>query len=219
MYRCLIPLAVALLVVSPVSAGGISGKYVEARTCDVWVAPCFANAEMNLAGKQAVMGWKVDKGELEGVNLTGLSVVAVVKASDTLGLAQTSASKAILIVDAKATKVQRDALIRFAKNQGGDLVKNVVDVKESDIDLELGNCKEGGCASMKAGNLAKIETRCIDKKHDKSCGNESSFYPPLSKNVQARTAVAEHSFTGKGLNETWKESNRRGAYVGTFDVR
>ena len=43
------------------------------------------------------------------------------------------------------------------------------------------------------------------------------MYPPLAKGVSARAAMAaEHSFTGKGLNETWNDAGRRGAFVGSF---
>src|SRR2546427_555758 len=104
MARWLAFAAVALVVLAaPVSAAGISGQYLEARTCDVWTGPCFANAEMNLSGKNAVLAWKVDHGTLDSVRLDGLSVVAVVAASDTLGLEQTGPARAVVIVDAKAT--------------------------------------------------------------------------------------------------------------------
>src|SRR6266436_6187915 len=69
------------LVAAPASAAGISGSYIEARTCDVWTGPCFANAEVNLDGKHAVLGWKVDKGSLGNVSLDGLGIVAVVGAT------------------------------------------------------------------------------------------------------------------------------------------
>ena len=62
MYRWL-SLAVLVVVVAavPAVAGGISGQYIEARTCDVWTGPCFANADMSLDGKHAVLAWKVEK--------------------------------------------------------------------------------------------------------------------------------------------------------------
>ena len=67
---------------------------------------------------------------------------------------------------------------------------------------------------------ARIETRCLDAKHDKVCGNESAFYPPLARNVKVRPAFAiEHIYTGKGVNETWNDAGRRGAYLGSFEVR
>ncbi len=65
--------------------------------------------------------------------------------------------------------------------------------------------------------MARIKTRCISDRHDKACGNESAYYPPLARNVKAVPATAtEAAFTGKGLTETWKETERRGAYVGSF---
>ena len=63
MSRRLAFAALALLIVTAsVRAEGLTGQYIEARTCDIWTGPCFANSEMNLTGKNAVMGWKIDKG-------------------------------------------------------------------------------------------------------------------------------------------------------------
>lgn len=219
MNRWLALAALVLLVLTaPASAAGLTGKYIEARTCDVWTAPCFANAEMT-AGKHAVLAWKVDQGALDGVQLDGLGVVAVVAASDTLGLTQTGAAKALLIVDSRADAAQRDALVRLAKRQGGDLVRNVIAVEKAPVELTFCPCKEQSCARLDAG-FAKIETRCIDTKHDKKCGNERAYYPPLVDGVKAKPAVAvEHTFTGKGLQDTWKVAEHRGAYVGTFEIQ
>jgi len=220
MARWLTLAAIALiLAAAPVSAAGITGQYIEARTCDVWTGPCFANAEMNLGGKHAVMGWKVDRGALDNVRLDGLSVVAVVTASDTLGLEQTGPSSAVLIVDSKANKAQREALVNFAKKQGGDLLKKIIKVETAKVELDTTGCTEGGCAHLQAGQ-ASIKTRCLDGHHDKVCGNEVNFYPPLAKNVDAKAAVAtQHAYIGAGFNETWKDSERRGAYVGSFEMK
>ena len=220
MKRTVALAALALVVLAgPLSAAGITGKYIEARTCDVWTGPCFANAEMNLSGKHAVLGWMVEKGTLGEAKLDGLGVVAVVAASDTLGLKQTGPAKAVLIVDSRANAAQRDALVRLARKQGGDLVKNVVAVRSARIDLDVGGCEEGGCGKLVAGP-ARIETRCLDEKHDKVCGNESAFYPPLAQGVHVRPALAvEHAYSGTGVNETWNDAGRRGAYLGSFAVR
>jgi hypothetical protein len=219
MTRWLILAALALaFVAAPARAAGLSGSYLEARTADVYTGPCFANAEMNLTGKEAVLAWKVDRGSLDNVALDGLSVVAVIAANDTLGLEQHGTGKAVLIVDRQATDAQRTALIKLAKRQGGDLLRNVVSVETSAIDLKVNQCTEGGCASLKAGD-ACVRTRCIDHQHDKVCGNESAFYPPLTKGVKALPAVVtEHRFSGKALHETWRDDNRRGAYVGSFEM-
>src|SRR5437588_12413732 len=118
----------AVIAAAPARAAGVSGQYIEARNCDVWTGPCFANAEMNLTGKHAVMAWKVDKGTVDGVRLDGLSIAAVVSASDTLGLAQTGPGKALLMIDEKASAAQRAALVRLAREQGGKLLGRVVAV-------------------------------------------------------------------------------------------
>lgn len=219
MSRWLALAAGALLVAAvPVQAGTVTGQYVEARTCDVWTGPCFANADMNLGGKNAVLAWKIDKGTFENVKLDGLSVVAVVSASDTLGLEQTGVTRSVLLVDRKANRAQRAALIHLAQKGAGRLLGNVVGVQSAKVDLTICNCKGGACARLDAG-VAKVETRCLNAVHDKVCGNESAYYPPLAKGVKAVPATAvESGFTGKGLKETWKESDRRGAYVGSFAV-
>jgi hypothetical protein len=209
--------ALALLA-APVGAAGITGQYVEARTCDVWTGPCFANAEVSLGGKHAVLGWKIDKGSLDNIKLDGLGIVAVIAASDTLGVEQTGTAKTVLIVDRKASSAQREALIRLVKSQGGALVKNVVKVESADINFDRCPCKADACAVLQAGP-AKIETRCLGA-HDKICGNESAFYPPLAKNVKVKAAVAaEHTYKGQGIRDNWKEHGRRSAYVGSFEIR
>src|SRR4051812_1143883 len=120
---------IALVLTLPAAAGPLSGQYVEARTCDVWTGACFANAEMHVTGKHALMAWRIDQGERDGVKLDGLSVVAVVEANETLGLPQKTPGKAVLLVDARADAAQRAALIATAKQLGGVLTRNVVAVE------------------------------------------------------------------------------------------
>src|SRR5262245_3695904 len=96
MYRFTLALLALVLIFAPAEAG-VTGKYVEARTCDVWTGPCFANADFNLTGKNAVMAWTIDKGEFDNVKLDGLGVVAVVAAANTLGLEQSAPARSILI--------------------------------------------------------------------------------------------------------------------------
>ena len=199
-----------------VPAAEIRGQYVEARTCDVFTGECFANADTGLTGKNAALAWKVDSGTVAGTRIDGLGVVAVVCASETLGLKQTGPGKAVVIVDEKATAAQRDALVTFVKAQAGGLVGEVVAVRTAPISLTICKCDGEGCATLTAGTV-KVSTRCIDADHDKACGNETTMYPPLAKGVAAKAAMAvEHSFTGKDLNETWNDAGRRGAFVGTF---
>ena len=84
------------------AANPIRGKYVEARTCQVYTGPCFANGEVGSVGKNAIMTWKIEDGFFAGVDLAGHSAAIVVKCSDTLGfngLRDAESTKAVLIVD------------------------------------------------------------------------------------------------------------------------
>jgi len=208
-----------MVVLAPANAASLSGQYVESRTCDVWTGPCFANADFNLTGKNAVMAWRIDKGDMDNVSLEGLGVAAVISASDTLGLQQNGPSKAVLLVDKRATVQQREALIRLAQKQGGKLVANIVAVLPVAFDLTICDCPGQTCAIVSAGG-AYIKTRCINGDHDKACGNESAYYPPLASGVNVRPAAAvQHGYRGAGLPETWTEHDRRGAYVGSFELR
>ncbi|MCI0642271.1 MAG: DUF1326 domain-containing protein [Gemmataceae bacterium] len=219
MKRFALALLVLIAVFNPAFAAGITGQYVEARTCDVWTGPCFANADFNLSGKHAVLAWRVEKGDLEGVALEGLNIVAVVSAQNTLGLEQTGPAKAVLIIDQRANASQKEALIRLAKKQAGRLLDNVVGVQSAKVNLTLCQCDGETCAELDA-TVAKLKTRCIDHKEDKACGNESAYYPPLARGVHARVGgVVEHLFRGNGLNETWSDYGRRGAYVGSFEAK
>ena len=134
----------ALLSGSLLLAGGLPqkqlrGTYVEARTADVFVGPCFANSEVENSGNLAVMGWKISEGSWDGVKLDGLGVVGVVKASATLGDVHNTAYpvKSVLIVDEKASPEQRLALASFAKRMSKDLLSDVVTVMYRPISLTI----------------------------------------------------------------------------------
>jgi hypothetical protein len=216
MYLALFLTGLLAPVTSPAT---VRGQYVEARTCDVFTGTCFANADTGLIGKHAVLAWKVEAGTVNGAKLDGLGVVAVIAADETLGLKQRTVGRAVVIVDEKATAAQREALVAFVQAQTGKLAGDVVAVRAAKINLTVCDCDGGGCATLKAGD-AKIATRCIDVDHDKACGNDMTQYPPLARGVAAKAAMAtEHSFTGKGLNETWNDAGRRGAFVGSFLTR
>jgi hypothetical protein len=206
------------LVVTPAQAARLTGHYVEVRNCDVWTGPCFANAENNLVGKNAAMVWNISEGSYDDVALDGLSVVAVVQATDTLGMKQSGAAQAVLLVDSRATPSQQLALVKFARAQAGDLLTKVVSVQTTSIKVNICGCAGEGCAVIDAGPV-QIKTRCLDAKHDRACGNEIAMYPPLASGVCAMPAVAQHAYSGSGLPTNWNESERRGAYVGTFSRR
>jgi hypothetical protein len=201
-------------------AGHVSGEYIESRTADVYTGPCFANSEVNLTGREAVLAWHVDKGTWANVPLDGLSVAAVVSASATLGDAFSNPlpAKAVLIVDQRANAAQREALVRFAQAQAGNLLSTVVATEAVPIHFTVDRTQHG-TASLEVGDLARITTRAIVDT-DEICHNEDVYYEPLVSHLtHAMPAVASRSsYSGSHLGSTWNESNRRSAFIGTFAV-
>src|SRR5262245_2445140 len=135
MFAFLLPV---MVVLSP--APEVRGKYVEARTCDVFAVSCLANVDTGLPGKTAALAWKVESGAVDGVRIDGLGVVAVVVARETLGLKQSAPGRALIYVDERATSGQRDALVAFAKSQARQIVGDVVGVQSVKFDLTICNC-------------------------------------------------------------------------------
>ncbi|HVH71634.1 MAG TPA: DUF1326 domain-containing protein [Candidatus Dormibacteraeota bacterium] len=202
------------------STGHVSGQYIESRTADVYTGPCFANSEVNLTGQEAVLAWHVDKGTWGNVSLDGLSVAAVVRASATLGdpFNNPLPAKAVLIVDQRANRAQRQALVNFAQAQGGELLSTVVATEAMPIRFTVDASKHG-TASLQVGDVAQIATRAIVDT-DEICHNEDVYYEPLVSHLtHAMPAVASRSsYSGNHLGSSWNESNRRSAFIASFAV-
>ena len=219
-------IAILCLTVSLASSANlpsthIRGEYIEARTADVYTGPCFANSEVGLAGDLAVMGWKIEKGSFQGVDLDGLSVMGVIRASNTLGDVNSSAYpvKAVLVIDERANAEQRLALKGFAQKMGGDLLADVVRVEYQPIELTVAdNNVHSRKATMTAGNMVKLQTRPLTD-GDQICHNEDVWYQPLTKVEHAMPAyTVSNDYNGKGLGTVWNYSGNRGSFVGTFQV-
>lgn len=196
----------------------ISGDYLEVRSCDVYTGACVANSEMGLSGKEAMVVWNVKQGSWKGTVVDGLTVIAVVKTDDTLGDVNYAPrrGKAVVLIDDRADSRQREALLDFVRAMAGTLVSEVADVKPVRMQVAMGKCASGSCATVKAADVLEISTRCLGSK-DHLCGNEENYYPPLTEITDALSAYTElAAFKGTGLNTTWELTGKRSAYLGTF---
>jgi len=206
--------------VIPASAAEISGEYLEARTCDVYTGPCFANGEVGISGKEAVMAWKVDEGSWAGQDLSGLGVALIIKANDTLGFGGTfyvhpDKIVGVIVVDEEANVEQRQALVQFVKENAPHVANDIVKVEAAPITLT--NDHLSGKGVFTAGKLAKIETRKLAK-GDCICSNETTFYPPLTKVDNAHAAYTVNmTYAGEALDHTWSTVNKRSAFLATFE--
>jgi hypothetical protein len=218
--RFRLPVLIALLVTFlsvALSAQQIRGDYIETRSADVYTGQCFANGEVNLAGKEAILAWHVQNGSWDGIALDGLTIAAAVRARATLGdpYGNPYPAEAVLLVDEQANPQQRAALVHFAQHMGGELLKNVEETLPAQMEMIV-NHERHGVALLRAGQFATVQTRSLGD-HDHVCGNEVTFYPPLTEVSHSMPAVAvTDAYRGPGLGESWDSHGRRSAFVGTF---
>src|ERR1700693_262770 len=219
MRNCLPLLVCTVILVISVSADAqqIRGEYLETRSADVYTGQCFANGEVNLVGNEAILAWHVQSGSWDGVSLEGLSIAAAVRANGTLGdpYENPYPANAVLLVDDQASPQQRAALASFAQHMGGELLKNVAQVIPVQMELVV-NAEHHGAAMFRAGEFATVQTRSIGE-NDHLCGNEVTYYPPLTQVTHSMPAVAlTDAYRGPGLGVSWSLHGKRSAFVGAF---
>ncbi len=207
----------SLFVSNLATAQQIRGDYIETRSADVYTGQCFANGEVNLVGNEAIIAWHVESGSWDGVPLNGLTVAAAVRAKATLGdpYANPYPAESVLLVDEQATLQQRAALMSFAHQMGGELLNHVGQVIVAPMEMVV-NHERHGVALLRAGQFATVQTRSLGER-DHTCGNEVTFYPPLTIVAHSMPAVAvTDAWRGPGLGESWDLHGKRSAFVGTF---
>lgn len=212
--------ALALVAASSAAAAEVRGRYLEARNAEIYASHCFANSELGIRGDLATMAWVVDSGSIEGVSLDGLGVVAVIKASGTLGdpFSNPLPAKAVLIFDERADEAQRAALETLVTRQAGELTANVIRRESARISFDDRGDLHARRVSLRAGELVTIETRPIDET-DSLCHLDSIYYRPLVELEHAMPAFSlVNSFHGHGLNTNYDDFNRSSAYLGRFTL-
>lgn len=211
-------LAMGLFLAPAPAANPVSGTYVEARTCQVYTGPCFANGEVGSAGKHAIMTWQISDGEFAGVDLSGLSVAVVVKASHTLGfggLQDAESRQAIVVLDASADERHRGALREFVLAQTGLAEADLAGEYQAAITMEFD--RQALKATVQVGDFARLVTRKA-RPGDCICSNESAYYPPLTKLTGFVPGVTiDGEVTARRLGTRWSIPDSRTAYLGTFE--
>jgi hypothetical protein len=214
----------SFLAAAPADAD-IEGHYLESRTCQVYTGPCFANSEVGLTGKDAVLAWSIQKGSHGGVELSGLKVVMALRASKTLGfggIREAGKMKSVIYVDRKATAAQQLALVDFAKQHTGRAGEEVVRVTPAPIEMSLDIATLSGKLDVgnKLSGGKKSDVRLITRKarpDDCICSNETAYYPPLTEVANFVPGVATvGEFKGRGLGSRWSMPGARNVYMGTF---
>jgi hypothetical protein len=200
---------------SLIASTSISGKYVEARTAEVFTGGCIMSSEADTVGRQAVLAWKVDRGSFNGVPLDGLSVVAALSGDANLGIHEIGGVRAhvrsAVVVDERANAAQRIALVAMATELAKSNMGTVVNVTSAAIQFT-----ESDHGVNVSTSQVKLEVSThVD--HDPTCGS-MQWFAPLAQVIDATLSqTEEHSFTGSSLGTKWSAPNKRSSYIGTFE--
>ena len=216
MNRIVVFVTIVLFVAAPLMAANgtsVKGTYVEARTAEVFVGGCLMGSEAETSGRQAVLAWKIDRGNINGVSVDGLSIVAAVVGDKNLGIHELGGakpnSKSTLIVDARATDIQRDALVGMVKKLT-NVVGTVVNVTSGPIEFT----DKGSDIAVKAPRIALT----VDKhpEHDPGCGAEQWFHPLASVQQPTIGKAVQHAYSGQDLGSRWSDPDKVSAFFGNF---
>src|SRR4051794_8490144 len=204
-------LTLASLAAKPAS---ITGTYVEARTAEVFAGACIMNGEAATTGREALLAWKVDRGQINGVSVDGLAVVAAVAADANLGIheigGESAPARAALFIDSRATLAQRKALATMVKSLASNLIGSVVQETAAPIQFVDG------------GHQIRVSTDALrlsvgkHLNHDASCGNKQWFGPLSTVDHAEMGNTDENEFKGQSLSTRWSDPNKRSAFFGTF---
>ena len=215
-------LIIALLAATPalLAASGattVTGDYVEARTAEVFAGGCIQGSEGEALGREAILAWRVGRGQINGVSLDGLSVVAVVAgdlnlSTHEIGGARPQKIRTAIRVDARANQAQRDALVAMAKSLS-PVVRDIVDVKAVPISFT----RDDDRLAVTAGEASLEVATKMD--HSPNCG-AMRWYDPLARTTQtAMGHTTAEAWSGTSLGTQWSMGDKRASFYGAFELK
>ena len=98
------------------------GQFLEACDCSL-PCPCWLGEEADEQECAGVLAWQIERGSIDGVDVSGLTVVSVSQHSGNRGIpGQHADMRAALLIDDRSAADQQDALARaFSGQLGGPL--------------------------------------------------------------------------------------------------
>jgi hypothetical protein len=175
-------------------------------------------SEGEVAGREAMMAWRVRKGSFKGVSLEGLSVVAMVAGDVNLGthelggVAPTSI-KSMIIVDRRATSAQQQALVEMARSLAPNLVRGIVRTSAMPITFET-----AGDDVRVAAGAATVDIN-TNVEHSPTCASAQWFEPLAAVDDPKIGLTRRFEWSGDGLGARWTLLDRKSSFVGSFSIR
>lgn len=215
----------SLLALVPVAGRAPHGTYVEARTASVYAGACHYGSEFTTQGRDAVLAFRFEGGEHDGVSLAGSGLVCLLSADKNLAEPDATRSSVVLL-DAAASPAARAAALAWLRATLGERLGSVREVRSVAITIEAPDvtlAPAGPDASaaderyvVRAGDAVRLtgdllpERQCCKMPYDR-------WYAPL---VPLEGAVVGHTeallLDEPLLRLRWKRTDENDAFVARF---
>jgi hypothetical protein len=189
----------------------IKGDYVEVRTASVFAGACHYNGELTTTGRDALMAWNVISGEWRGVDLAGVSVVAIVNSDANLSDSNAPRQSEIIIGQNANDSQSRAILDAIGTNYASSLGK-IVSVRRGPLSFE----HQDKTYSVSAKGIASIDIEALA--NDECCKMPHLvWYSPLVPLENRKVGYTTKAlYSGDLLCDRWQRSNENSAFYGTF---
>ena len=212
-FRLLPAVALALVASAANAAPAVSGDYVESRSANVFVGPCHHEGEIVTAGRNAVLAWNITSGEFNGVDLSGVTALAVVAADRSLMLDEAK-KVSVLYVSDKATEAQRTALVAFLKEKAPTALGELAGVKSAALTFDAA----GENYRVNAAGIADLKIR---KTTGQLCCKQpyKVWGKPFMPVKEAKTGYCVGvNYKDTGLLKSWSATDQNNAFFGQFSL-
>lgn len=202
----------ALVFSSQAESISLRGDYVEVRTASVFAGACHYNGEVVTTGRDALMAWNVTSGKWQGVDLTGVRVMAIVSADANLSESN-AARQSEIIIDSQASRTQALAMMNALKERYAASLGKIVEVRTAPISFE-----RTGRTYAVVTNEAAINVEAMP--NDLCCKMPNLvWYSPLVGLENRKVGYTSKAlYSGKTVGEPWSRSGENSAFYGTFSL-
>jgi hypothetical protein len=215
MRKVLFVLSAAVIAVSSMVFGSraenvsVRGDYVEVRTASVFAGACHYNGEVTTDGREAMMAWNVTSGKWQGVDLTGVKVMAIVSSEVNLG-EKNGARKSEIVIDSPS-RAQSLAMLNAIKEKYSASLGNIVKVRNASISF----VREGKTFAVAADD-ATINVEAMP--NDLCCRMPNLvWYTPMIGLENRKVGYTTNAnYTGNSVSEHWNRSGENSAFYGSF---
>ena len=187
----------------------LRGDYVEVRTVSVFAGACHYNGEVTTAGREAMMAWNVTSGKWQGIDLSGVRVMAIISSESNLA-DKDAARQSELIIDSPS-RAQSLAMLNAIKANYAASLGNIVKVRNAPITFVREGKKYAVAADEATMNVEAMP-------NDLCCKMPNLvWYTPMVGLENRKVGYTTNaSYSGNTVSEQWSRSGENSAFSGSF---